>query len=82
MSKRHNDTIAKMVTAMIMEEMLNHKEDKKECKAPPTKTEGFDSLVSEEEFEAIANLAEAMSNYIDVHNKCNLDNFKKLYLHI
>ena len=42
---------------------------KKEAEKPPTKTDGFESLVTEEEFEAILLLKKALDNYIDIHNK-------------
>lgn len=42
---------------------------KPENEKPPTKTDGFESLVTDEEFGAILLLKKALDNYIDIHNK-------------
>ena len=36
----------------------------------PRKTEGFDSLITEEEYEAVQHLIHAFDNYVKVHNEC------------
>ena len=46
----------------------------------PRKTEGFDSLISEKEYEAIQHLIHAFDNYVKVHNDCAVemnDKFKQ-----
>ena len=45
--------------------------DKKEGKPydPPTSTNGFDSLVSEEEYQAVIKLTQAMDNLLAIHNE-------------
>lgn len=44
----------------------------------PRKTEGFDSVISEEEYEAVQHLIHAFDNYVKVHNKCaSKINFKE-----
>ena len=56
---------------------------KKEEEKPPTKTDGFESLVTEEEFEAILLLKKALDNYLDVHNMlgdCAKDAMKNINL--
>ena len=45
---------------------------------PPRETEGFESLVSEEEFEAILKIKEAMDNFLEVHNKCAMEHIEDL----
>ncbi len=50
---------------------------KSENEKPPTKTDGFESLVTEEEFEAILLLKKALDNYLDVHNKINYERIEK-----
>ena len=66
------------ILAMILGEQLEREatEPKEEAKTPPTKTNGFDSLVSEEEYKAIVGIKEAVEHFIDVHNKCVLSNPK------
>lgn len=54
---------------------------------PPRETEGFESMITEEEFEAIIKVKEAMEDYIEVHNKNVMDNIDSLissgdYAHI
>ena len=56
----------------LFEELFGKKEEK-----PPTKTDGFESLVTEEEFEAILLLKKALDNYLDVHNKINYERIEK-----
>lgn len=46
---------------------------------PPRETEGFESLVSEEEFEAILKIKEAMDNFLEVHNKCAMEHIEDLH---
>lgn len=53
----------------------------------PRETEGFESMVTEEEFEAIIKVKDAMENYIRVHNKNVTENINTLigssdYAHI
>ena len=50
---------------------------KPENEKPPTKTEGFESLVTDEEFGAILLLKKALDNYLDVHNKINYERTEK-----
>ena len=50
---------------------------KPENEKPPTKTEGFESLVTDEEFGAILLLKKALDNYLDVHNKINYERIEK-----
>ena len=54
---------------------------------PPRETEGFESMITEEEFEAIIKVKEAMESYLEVHNKNVVDNIDTLigscdYAHI
>lgn len=56
----------------LFEELFGKKEEK-----PPTKTDGFESLVTEEEFEAILLLKKALDNYLDVHNKIVAERIEK-----
>ena len=56
----------------LFEELFGKKEEK-----PPTKTDGFESLVTEEEYEAILLLKKALDNYLDVHNKIVAERIKK-----
>ena len=56
----------------LFEELFGKKEEK-----PPTKTDGFESLVTEEEFEAILLLKKALDNYLDVHNKIVTERIEK-----
>ena len=54
---------------------------------PPTETEGFESLITKEEFEAIKNLSEAMEKYLEVHNGHVTENIESImeaddYAHI
>lgn len=56
----------------LFEELFGKKEEK-----PPTKTDGFESLVTEEEFEAILLLKKALDNYLDVHNRINVERMEK-----
>lgn len=55
----------------FLDEVIDQKEKNKEKapQEPPTKTKGFDSLVSEEEFEAVKGICEATKKFIDIHNK-------------
>ena len=39
---------------------------------PPRVTEGFESLITEKEFNAIEKIMEAVNDYVDVHNECTL----------
>lgn len=50
---------------------------KKERLEPPTQTEGFESLICEEEFKAIVALKESLENFIKVHNKCAVEYIEK-----
>lgn len=36
----------------------------------PRKTEGFDSVVTDKEYEAVQHLIHAFDNYVKVHNEC------------
>lgn len=56
----------------LFEELFGKKEEK-----PPTKTDGFESLVTEEEFEAILLLKKALDNYLDIHNRINTERMEK-----
>ena len=56
----------------LFEELFGKKEEK-----PPTKTDGFESLVTEEEFEAILLLKKALDNYLDIHNKIIIERLEK-----
>lgn len=56
----------------LFEELFGKKEEK-----PPTKTDGFESLVTEEEFEAILLLKKALDNYLDIHNRINVERMEK-----
>ena len=58
----------------LFEELFGKKEENEK---PPTKTDGFESLVTEEEFEAILLLKKALDNYLDVHNKIVVERIKK-----
>lgn len=58
----------------FVSEMVNVEERTDE---PPRKTEGFDSLISEEEFKAIEDIANAMDRLVDIHNK-NVDSLPLL----
>lgn len=58
----------------FIEELLNVINGEPSTEEPPKETKGFESLVSEEEFNAILDLKKAMDNYIDVHNKCMMEN--------
>lgn len=50
---------------------------KTESEKPPTKTDGFESLVTDEEFGAILLLKKALDNYIDIHNRINVERMEK-----
>ena len=50
---------------------------KPENEKPPTKTDGFESLVTEEEFGAILLLKKALDNYLDIHNRINVERMEK-----
>lgn len=61
--------------------------EKQKYDEPPRETEGFESMITEEEFEAIVKVKEAMENYIEVHNKNVVGNIDTLigscdYAHI
>ena len=56
----------------LFEELFGKKEEK-----PPTKTDGFESLVTEKEYEAILLLKKALDNYLDVHNKIVAERIEK-----
>ena len=58
----------------LFEELFGKKEENEK---PPTKTDGFESLVTEEEFEAILLLKKALDNYLDVHNRINVERMEK-----
>lgn len=58
----------------LFEELFGKKsEDEK----PPTKTDGFESLVTDEEFGAILLLKKALDNYLDIHNRINVERMEK-----
>ena len=56
----------------LFEELFGKKEEK-----PPTKTDGFESSVTKEEYEAILLLKKALDNYLDVHNKIVAERIEK-----
>lgn len=58
------DNKMKAIEALVG--LLN--EDSREHKEIPTETEGFESFVSKEEFEALSEVVKAFHNFIDVHN--------------
>ena len=58
----------------LFEELFGKKEENEK---PPTKTDGFESLVTEEEYEAILLLKKALDNYLDIHNKIVAERIKK-----
>lgn len=51
---------------------------KEEEKTKPRRPEGYDSLISDEEFEAIEKVVQAFDNYIEVHNKCVVANADRI----
>ena len=58
----------------LFEELFGKKsEDEK----PPTKTDGFESLVTDEEFGAILLLKKALDNYLGIHNRINVERMEK-----
>ena len=59
-------TDSKMKAIEALVSILN--EDIREREEIPTETEGFESYVSKEEFEALSKVVEAFHNFIDVHN--------------
>ena len=71
--REHNDPIEE-----LLNNILGGGEDTTKKKEPPTKTEGFNSLVSEKEYEAIKNIKEAFDHFIDVHNQCVMENLDKI----
>lgn len=56
----------------LFEELFGKKEEN-----PPTKTDGFESLVTDEEFGAILLLKKALDNYLDIHNRINTERMEK-----
>ena len=52
-----------------IERILNCLDGEQKYDEPPTKPEGYESMITEAEFEAIKNLKDAMENYLSVHNK-------------
>ena len=51
----------------LMAKLLNSGR-KEKLEKVPTETEGFESCVSKEEFEALSKVVDAFHNFIDVHN--------------
>ena len=58
----------------LFEELFGKKEENEK---PPTKTDGFESLVTEEEFGAILLLKKALDNYLDIHNRIIVERMEK-----
>ena len=79
MSRSTGNPIVDILAMILGEELKREAEPKEEVKKEaPTKTDGFDSLVSEEEYKAILGIKDAVENFIDVHNKCVLSNPSKV----
>lgn len=70
MSREHNENpMEDLLKAIFGEDMTPPEDKKQEKREVPTKTKGFESLVSEDEYKAILGIKEAVDKYIDVHNK-------------
>lgn len=61
-----------------IKEFLGKLKEEKEEVEPPRETKGFESLVCEEEFEAIKRVKETLEDFINVHNICTLKNLDKI----
>lgn len=73
---RHNDPMMELLDMIFGGERPNEKQETP-CE-PPTKTEGFDSLVSDEEYEAVKGVKDALVHFMNVHNKNVLANMTKV----
>lgn len=65
----------------LLEELKNEKEGQQLSildRDYAKETKGFQSLVTEEEYEALTHLAHAFDYYVGVHNKCSLNHLNKV----
>ena len=63
----------------LVEELDKNKEPKEEKREILRKPEGYESLISDEEFEAIEKIVDAVDNYIKVHNANTLSDPVKVF---
>ena len=73
---KHNDLIMELLDE-ILSGVTPHEEERPH-EEPPTKTKGFESLVSAEEYEAIKELHKAMDKFIEVHNNNVMSSARKI----
>lgn len=74
---KHSDLIMELLDE-ILSGVTPHEEEERPHEEPPTKTKGFESLVSAEEYEAIKELHKAMDKFIEVHNNNVMSSARKI----